>query len=578
MSQWLTVPLLKAQWPLWVLCILLSLGMSTPASAAIVLSETDKPLIELCALVFGGIGIFLVGIHFAGENLQHMAGGRFEKWVGRLISSRFGVVVLGGALGFLTQSGKAVAFILADLVQVKLLTTRQAGLVVFWGNVGCSLIVFASMLSLKVFALFVLGITALGLTFHIPKRLVQTYGAVFGLAMIMYGLYLVKDGAAGVASGGWMPDFIEALRGTYMLSFAAGLILTLMIQSNLAVMMIAIALASSQLLSLQETAIIMYGAQAGTGILTYIFSFHSKGRARQVVASQIAFDLVATVAFVGLFIVEIGLGVPLLLAAIEVGFSKLSTQVVVLAIVFQTLSALLLVVLRQIVFSKIEAFFPPSVTESLSEPEYVHTKAADTPELGVMLIEKEQRRLLQRMPLYIDYARSESDRSQLTTPAEYHAAFRTISGLINRTLSSISRHYLNQTLAEALISATKIQEQLVNLEGYIFQIADQVQGYQEEGRASDLGRNMLESVDFLVLSAIDALESGDEMDIDMLASMTQDRTDMMATLRNAYFQAEHELNNEARSFVLDITMLLENVVKTLSRYGQVLKHSSLKKS
>jgi hypothetical protein len=61
------------------------------------------------------------------------------------------------------------------------------------------------------------------------------------------------------------------------------------------------------------------------------------------------------------------------------------------------------------------------------------------------------------------------------------------------------------------------------------------------------------------------------MDISMLASMTQDRSEMMANLRRAYFEAEHELSNSARSFVLDITMLLENVVKTLSRYGQVLK-------
>ena len=567
--------LIERRWVLWGLCAVLLLGVSTPGFAAIVLSETDKPLIELSALIIGGIGIFLIGIHFAGNHLQQMAGGRFEKWVDRLISSNSGIVILGGMLGFLTQSGKAAAFILADLVQVKLLTTRQAGLVVFWGNVGCSLIVFASMLSLKVFALIVLGMTALGLTFHIPKRLVHTYGALFGMAMIMYGLFLVKDGAAGVASSGWVPQFIDALRGTYLLSFTAGLVLTLIIQSNLAVMMIAIALASSQLLSLQETAIVMYGAQAGTGILTYIFSFHAKGRARQVVASQIAFDLVATLAFVGLFIIEVGLDVPLLLALIEAGFSQLSIQVVVLALAFQTLSALLLVALRSFIFPWIEALFPPSVTESLSEPEYIHSKAAETPELGVMLIEKEQYRLLQRLPAYIDYARRESDRTQLTAPADYHAAFATISGLINQTLSSISRHNLNQTLAESLISVTKIQEQMMSLEGYVYQIAEQVFHYRDQDKASELGRNMLESVDFLLLSAIEALESGDEVDIDMLASMTQDRSDMMANLRKAYFQAEHDLNNEARSFVLDITMLMENVVKTLSRYGQVLKQLDL---
>ena len=559
--------------PYWLSFLLLLLGLSQPAEAAIVLGDSDKSLIELCALVFGGIGIFLIGIHFAGEHLKQMMGGRFEKWVGRFISNRFGVIVLGGGLGFLTQSGKAAAFILADLVQVKLLTSRQAGLVVFWANVGCSLLVFASMLSLKVFSLVVLGVTAMGLTFHYPKRLVQTYGSLFGLAMIMYGLYLVKDGAAGVFSGGWMPEFISLLHGTFALPFIAGLILTLLIQSNLAVMMLAIALASSQLFSLPETAMVMFGAQAGTGILTYIFSFHAQGRARQAVASQIAFDLVATTAFVSLFVVEVVFGVPLLLAAIEAVFSKLSTQVVALAIIFQTLSALLLVALRQLVFPKIERLFPPSVTESLSEPKFVHIEAAVTPELGMMLIEKEQRRLLQRLPLYIEYARGELDQKQLTAPSNYHAAFTSISGVINQTLSSISRHNLNQVLAESLISSTKIQEQLVTLESYVYQIAEKLQGYEEKGSASHLGSNALEGVDFLLLTAIEALESGDEMDIDMLASMTQDRADMMANLRKAYFQAEQGLNNEARSFVLDVTMLLENIVKTLSRYGQVLKTS-----
>ncbi len=567
MSLWL-----KQRGLLMLVALLILLPI--PAHAAIVLTETDKPLIELSALIIGGIGIFLIGIHFAGEHLQQMAGGRFEQWVGKLIGHRPGIMLLGGVLGFLTQSGKAAAFILSDLVKVKLLSTRQAGLVVFWGNVGCSLIVFASMLSLKVFALIVLGLMALGLTFHYPKRLVHSYGAVFGMAMIMYGLYLVKDGAAGIASGGWVPEFIESLRGTYLLSFAAGLILTLMIQSNLAVMMIAIALASSQLLSLPEAAVVMYGAQAGTGILTYIFSFHANGRARQVVAYQIAFDLIATLSFVSLFIIEVALGVPLLLAAIEAFFTQISTQVVVLALVFQALSALLLVLLRQLLYPWIEALFPPSTSESLSEPEFVHSNAAQTPELGIMLIEKEQRRLLQRLPLYIDYARSESDHTKLNSPADYHTAFVTLSGSINKTLSAISRHHLNQTLAESLISVTKVQEQLVSLEGYIFQISEQVYHYQESDRAGDLGRNMLESVDFLVLSAIDALESGDVMDIAMLASMTQDRSEMMAKLRKAYFEAEHELSNSARSFVLDITMLLENVVKTLSRYGQVLKASA----
>jgi len=566
----------------WILLAIgsLALAIASPVDAAIALGKTNKPMIELSALILGGIGIFLIGIHFAGEHLQQMVGGRFERWIRKLTSSMPGILALGGLLGFLSQSGKAVAFILADLVQVKLLPARRAGLIVFWGNVGCSLIIFASMLSIKVFALMLLGITALGLTFHVPKRLVHSYGAMFGLAMIMYGLYLVKDGAAGVASSGWVPEFFEVLDGIYLLSFLVGMILTLMIQSNLAVTMLAIALASSHLLTLPEAAVVLYGAQAGSGLLTFIFSFHTKGRARQVVAYQIVFDLVATLVFVGLFVAEVVFEVPLLLTSIQSGFSNTGTQVIVLALVFQVVSAALLLAIRQFVYPRIEALFPPSVTESLSEPEYIHSTITGTPEqsaLGVLLIENEQRRLLKWFPLYIEYVLGEGNQGQLTSPASYHAAFASISTLINKTLSSIPRNSLNQSMAESLISATKIQELLVRLENYVYQIVERAQSYRTEDKAGELGLNMMESIHFLLLFSIEALESGNQMDIDMLASLTQDRSEMMVNLRKAYFRAEHDLSDEARSFVLDITMLLENIVKALCRYGQVLKGLELGK-
>ena len=81
--------------------------------------------------------------------------------------------------------------------------------------------------------------------------------------------------------------------------------------------MIAIAFAASGFLELEETAMAMYGAQAGTGLLTYVFSFHAHGRARQVVATQIAFDTVATIAFVALFYIELLSGWPLVFRSRE---------------------------------------------------------------------------------------------------------------------------------------------------------------------------------------------------------------------------------------------------------------------
>ena len=163
---------------------------------------------------------------------------------------------------------------------------------VFWGNAGSSLIAFVSMLSIKIFALFLLAVTAFGLTFHYPKRLVQGYGVMFGLGMIMYGLFLVKSGAAGFASMAEVSDLLQFIEGAFFLYFITGLVLTLIVQSNIAIMLITIAMASAGLFGLEEAAMTIFGAQAGTGILTWIFSYHSKGSAREVVITQVAFDLI----------------------------------------------------------------------------------------------------------------------------------------------------------------------------------------------------------------------------------------------------------------------------------------------
>lgn len=563
---------MKPHIPFQLIFLLISI-LPLSVEAAIELTATDKPLVELMALVIGGIGIFLVGIHYAADHLQQMAGGYFEQLIKKLISHRLGTLGIGILTGLITQSGKAAAFILADLVQVRLLTSQQAGIMVFWANFGCALIMFASMLSIKVFALLVLGVTALGMTFHFPKKLVQTYAILFGLAMIMYGLFLVKEGTAGVVSASWVPAFLVYFHSTYLLSFAGGLLLTLLIQSNLATMLITIALVSSNLLNLPEAAMLMFGAQAGNGLLTWIFSFHSKGKGRQVVAAQIAFDIIATLAFVSLFMLEIYLHLPLLLTLIQAMSPDTGVQALLLALIFQFSSALLLSALREPVFNRIELFFPPSMSEKLAEAEFLHARASESPETGILLIEMEQHRLLRRLPQYLDYARTGTNTKHQIPTSDYHAAFLAIAQQINQTLSIISRQNLNQQLAESLISITKIQEQLSTLENYLFIISTQIRGYRKDDKARVFGSSVLESVDFLVLSVIDALESDDQQDHKLLACLTHDRAEMMAGMRKAYFQADQGLSNEARGFVLDITMLLENIVKTLSRYGETLESS-----
>jgi hypothetical protein len=59
----------------------------------------------------------------------------------------------------------------------------------------------------------------------------------------------------------------------------------------------------------------------------------------------------------------------------------------------------------------------------------------------------------------------------------------------------------------------------------------------------------------------------------MLEMLTQDRSEMMTKIRHSYFESEKDLSQQDRNFVLDITILLENAVHTLGRYGHLLRAS-----
>jgi phosphate:Na+ symporter len=386
----------------------------------------------------------------------------------------------------------------------------------------------------------------------------------------MYGLYLVKTGAAGFAGAPWVAPLLQSLHDHYMIAFLIGLILTLLVQSNLAIIMIAIALAASGLFELEETAMVMYGAQAGTGILTWIFSFHAHGRARQVVVTQIAFDIIATLTVVVLFYTEILTGLPMISALARTLSAETGTQAVYVALIFQFGSAGISVLIRRPVLEKIRRWFPPSAAEVLAEAKFLRKHLTDSPETALLLIEKEQFRLLKRLPRYIDFVRTGpgDDRHH---PQSFHDAFQQISARIGDALSRISGHGLNQVTSDRLIRTTKLNEQLVTLEDIVYRLSNQMLEQDADTRAGKLGRNIMEGVDFMILSAIDALVSRDAGEIETLEILTHDRSDLMTRIRHAYFDSEKDLSQRERNFVLDITILFENAVQTLGRYGNLLR-------
>jgi len=240
------------------------------------------------------------------------------------------------------------------------------------------------------------------------------------------------------------------------------------------------------------------------------------------------------------------------------------------ALAFQFGAAGLLVLLRRPVCDYIEQKFPPSATEVLFETQFLHKNAAGSPETGLLLVEREQGRLLDRLPYYVDAVREEPGERR-ESPATCHAAFIEISKKINDTLSQISRLGLNAATSDDLIRTTKMQEQLRHFEDIVFQLTTEMSRQDLSLRVRQLGNVILESADFIMLTAIDAIQGQDEGEISTLEKLTENRSKLMTKIRHSYLDSEKELSEGDRNFVLDVIILFENVVQTLAQYCVLLK-------
>lgn len=526
--------------------------------------------LSLAALMAGGTGVFLIGIKTVTDALARMTGGHLTRIMTRISQGRLGTFLWGNLLGFLTQSGKANAFIHAGFVQAGLLSSAQAFPFVAWGNAGASLIVVVSLIPIKILILFLLGFTGLGISFGVPHRLIHGYQACFGLGMISYGLSMLKSGASGFLLFPWLPPLLGHLTGSFLACVLLGAALTLVLQSDLAVAMLAITLASSGFFGLEEAVLIVAGALVGAGLLALLFSVHLHGRARQVVAGQIAFNAIAAALLAILFLAERFTGQPPLLALLKSAAPGVDAQVALATIAACAGGALISLALAGPIGGLAQRLFPPSTEELLSEPTYLKGSASLPPEAALLLVAREQHLLLRRLPEYLQALRERRGAAAGKHDlGAYHNGFQNVSAQIAAALTLLPRGELSELDSARLIRAAKMQELLAGLEGAVQRICLALGSGGHGPAAEELGRSVQESLDFVLLTAIEELEALEGAGREEFAILGADRGEVMDRVRKCYFGQGDALSREDRNFIVDVTILFENAVQLLSRMREL---------
>lgn len=525
---------------------------------------------ELTATLLAGLGLFFVGIKLLSGNLKNVSSHRFRLLLSKLGGTALGAGLWGLLSGLVTQSGRTTSYIVASLVSGGLLSVRQALPVVLWSNAGCSLVVFAAVVPIEYLILLFVGLSGLLLAFEFPDHYRNAYGAIFGLALLLYGLTLVKTGASGFIEYPWFESLLVILGNMGLLAFILGVLLTLIAQSHLGVILVALAISGSGLFSLEQVVMIIYGAQTGSSLITHLLGVHFRGTSGQVVAAQVGYNLLGVALFMGLFYLE-GLGdVPLVMALAQSISTEIGEQGAFVTILFNVVTSALLSVLIVPYQRIIERLQPPSPAEDLAAPAFIHDTAVDQPETAALLIEKEQQRLLQRLPAYFHPLRGDPGHDTTLTPKAYHRAFAIVSERIRAFTLEVLHLDVPLETSDVLLTIQNRQELLETIEEDVFSLVGTLQEWTKDSRSGKLGLNIAEGLDAILLTLIAAEETREPDELTLLAGLTADRGEGMEKIRKSYLTAEESLTPEERSMVLYLTHLFERVTWSIGRYGRLL--------
>lgn len=263
--------------------------------------------------VLGSLGIFLYGMKIMSEGVQKVAGDRMRAALSGMTGTRFRGVVTGFFTTTLVQSSSASTVLVISFVNAGLLTLIQAIGVIMGANLGTTttawIVALIGKFSVSKIALPIIGI---GLPlFFIGKDKARNWGETcIGFGLVFLGLGLLKDSVPDLrmtdpATAHAIENIIDMLRGhgfrSVLLFLAAGIMLTLIVQSSSAAMAITITcalngwfgdIATDPLGVFHCSAAIVLGENIGTTVTAWLASAGANTSAKRAARAHFSFNVI----------------------------------------------------------------------------------------------------------------------------------------------------------------------------------------------------------------------------------------------------------------------------------------------
>ena len=263
--------------------------------------------------MLGGLALFLYGMQVMGDGLAKISGGKLEKILENLTSSKLTAVLLGLGVTAVIQSSSATTVMVVGFVNSGIMKLTQAVGIIMGANIGTTVTAwilslagiesnnfFMSLLKPSSFApiLALIGIVLLMFTKNSRKK---DIGAILvGFAVLMFGMDTMSAAVKPLAD---VPEFTNLLLAfsNPIAGVLAGTVLTAIIQSSSASVGILQALCVTGAVPYSAAFPIIMGQNIGTCVTALLSAIGANKNAKRAAMIHLYFNIIGTVVFLSVF-------------------------------------------------------------------------------------------------------------------------------------------------------------------------------------------------------------------------------------------------------------------------------------
>ncbi len=478
---------------------------------------------ESLANLFGGLGLFFMGVKGLSGQLSALAGPRMRAAMARGTRGPWSAAALGFLLGLVTQSSNAVTFIAASLRAANVISPLRLLPMLAWSNLGTAGLVLLTTVDLRVAAVWLLGMVGLAgvIAGDGGGRAKPLLAALGGLGLMLLGLTFIKAGTAPLREAEAVAPLLALLGEGWVGVFALGLLAALVAQSSSTVSILAITLKAAGILSFDQAIVAICAASMGSGLAVWVMARGLRGVARQPVLFQGWLRAAGALLFLALLALERGSGTPLLIAAVQLLDPQPDTQLALIFVLLQFSAALLIAPLHGPIQRLLDRLVPESTEESAARPQFLHQQALEDAPSALVLVAAEQNRLTARLPPLLDSIR---DEAAALPPVESQAS-AVLEGSIAAFIAGI---LAREPGAEALADALRLQARLALLIALRETLLEFTAAARGPGAPPPALHGMTEALHFM-LEELATIQTPAEAQL--LGELAADRGEMMLRLR-----------------------------------------------